>query len=105
MTKLFDVDGKPDQFVFSQISNGAIIEIVRPNWRLTEKIGTNLHVSHLGFVFTGINNDIVFRHASSDKGKVVEVSLIDYLRNCLSSKTIQGINVLVPIEKAIMQHK
>src|SRR3990167_5569228 len=84
LTSLFDV--------FDKIPHAAIIEIVRPNWNLKEKIGTNLHVSHLGFAIRR-KNELFFRHASSEKKQVVEVLLSEYLKNCLSSETIKGINI------------
>lgn len=83
-----------DDCLFSQIPHGSIVEIVRPNWDLTESIGTQLHVSHLGFVFRK-ENVLLFRHATSVAKLVVEVDFRDYLRDCLKSPTIKGINVQV----------
>ncbi|MFA5960935.1 MAG: N-acetylmuramoyl-L-alanine amidase-like domain-containing protein [Tatlockia sp.] len=103
LEKLFDAKGNPETYLFVQIPHGAIIEIVRPNWNIHEKIGTNLNVSHLGFAFwkQGV---LYFRQASSQYGHVVDVPLIDYLRDKLTSPTIKGINleVVVP-EKPICQ--
>lgn len=97
LTALFDTQANPKQFLFDQIPQGAIIEIVRPNWNLQEKIGTHLNVSHLGFAFwkEGV---LFFRQASSEYGKIVEIPLIGYLREAQKSPTIKGINieVLVP---------
>src|SRR3990167_2417734 len=70
-------------------------EIVRPNWNLREKIGTNLHVSHLGFAIRKKSGELFFRHASSENKCVVEILLSDYLKNVLDSPTIKGINVQV----------
>lgn len=85
---------KPNLYLFSQIPNGAIIEIVRPSWDLRKQIGTFLDISHLGFAFW--DNDVLyFRQASSQYGKVVEVPLIDYLHEALNSPTIKGINVQI----------
>lgn len=92
LNKLFDEHKNPIDFIFKQIPHASIIEIVRPNWDLKEKIGTNLHVSHLGF---GIRkeNALFFRHASSEQKCVVEIPLSDYLKNYLDSPTIKGINI------------
>ena len=98
LTSLFDAKANPNHFVFAQIPHAAIIEIVRPNWNLHEIIGTNLNVSHLGFVFWK-NGTLFFRQASSQYGKVVEVPLIDYLRETLTSPTIKGINIEVVLPK------
>lgn len=92
LEKLFDENKNPNQYIFDQIPNVSIIEIVRPNWNLKDKIGTNLHVSHLGFAIRK-NNKLLFRHASSEEKKVVEVLLSDYLKNVLNSPTIKGIHV------------
>lgn len=99
-TALFS-ESKPNFYLFSQIPNGAIIEIVRPNWDLRKQIGTALDISHLGFAIW-INNELYFRQASSQYGKVVDVPLIDYLNKARSSPTIKGINVQVvlPVKPA-----
>lgn len=71
-----------------------IVEIVRPNWDLTEQIGTHLNVSHLGFaIWREAKQDYVFRHASLLTQKVSEISLSEYLRPYLNSPTIKGINL------------
>ncbi|KTC66583.1 Protein of uncharacterised function (DUF1460) (plasmid) [Legionella adelaidensis] len=94
LNKLFDSKEKANNALFKQIPNGAIIEIVRPNWQLRDKIGTNLNVSHMGFAFW-INGVLVFRQASSNFSKTIDVSLIDYLREALKSPTIKGINIQI----------
>ena len=93
-TALFGKDNKPNLYLFSQIPNGAIIEIVRPNWDLRQMIGTALDVSHLGFALR-IKDQLYFRQASSKQGKVIDVPLIEYLKEAQSSPTIKGINVQV----------
>lgn len=94
LSALFNNDKQPDLYLFSQIPNGAIIEIVRPNWDLREKLGTALNVSHLGFAIW-INDTLYFRQASSQFHKVVDVPLIDYLKEALKSPTIKGINIQI----------
>lgn len=93
-TALFPEKNKPDMHLFAQIPNGAIIEIVRPNWNLREKIGTDLNISHLGFAIR-TKDQLYFREASSEYGKVVDVPLIDYLQKASASPTIKGINVQI----------
>lgn len=92
LTQLFDENKNPVEFIFNQIPHASVIEIVRPNWNLKDKIGTNLHVSHLGFAIRK-DNQLYFRHASSEQKCVVEVLLSDYLKGCVNSSTIKGINV------------
>lgn len=94
LTALFDEQGNANTALFSQIPDAAIVEIVRPNWDLTKVAGTHLNVSHLGFVFWK-NGEAVFRQASSTEGKIVDVSLVDYLKATRSSPTIKGINVQI----------
>lgn len=96
LTKLFPQQDKPNYYLFNQIPNGAIIEIIRPNWDLGDRIGTALDVSHLGFVFK-IKNQLYFRQASSQYAKIVTVPLIDYLQDALKSPTIKGINIQVVV--------
>ena len=94
LTILFDSTGKANQYIFDQIPNAAIIEIIRPNWDLSHEIGTHLNVSHLGFAIRE-KDTLLFREASSAHGQVVDVSLITYLQDALKSPTIKGINIQV----------
>jgi len=96
LTALFSKDNKANKFLFAQIPQGAIIEIVRPNWDLRALIGTPLNVSHMGFAIWN-KKQLNFREASSELGAVVDVPLIDYLRKALKSPTIKGINIQVVV--------
>lgn len=95
---LFGPQNKPNLYLFSQIPDGAVIEIIRPNWDLRKQIGTSLDVSHLGFAVR-INNQLFFREASSQYGKIVDVPLIHYLQEAKNSPTIKGINVQIVVPK------
>lgn len=103
LTVLFDSAGKANQQLFSQIPNAAIVEIVRPNWNLRKAIGTNLNVSHLGFVFWK-NNILYFREASSIYGRVVDVPLIEYLQEARNSPTIKGINIQIVVPQSPLKN-
>ncbi len=96
LSVLFNHAGKANQYLFAQIPNAAIIEIIRPNWDLSQAIGTHLNVSHLGFAFWE-KNTLLFREASSANGHVIDVPLITYLRNTLKSPTIKGINIQIAL--------
>lgn len=98
LTALFDNNGNPNQYLFAQIPNASIIEIIRPNWDLRKQIGTHLNVSHLGFAFWK-KGELIYRQSSSTQGKVLDVSLISYLKKARSSPTIKGINVQVVLPK------
>jgi hypothetical protein len=95
-TALFGKDNKPNLYLFSQIPSGAVIEIVRPNWDLRQEEGTALDVSHLGFAIR-VNDQLYFRQASSKLGKIVDVLLIEYLKEARNSPTIKGINVQIVV--------
>lgn len=94
LNALFDSQKRPNHYIFAQIPDGAIVEIVRPNWDLRQQIGTCLNVSHLGFTFWK-NGALIFREASSEQHAVVDVPFIDYLQQALSSPTIKGINIQI----------
>lgn len=88
----FDPSGKVCHAILAQIPQAAIIEIVRPNWALREKIGTNLNISHLGFaIWRG--GELYFRQATSQSMRVEDTLLTAYLKKCLDSPTIGGINI------------
>jgi hypothetical protein len=93
LNQLFNAQGVANEQAFNQIPDGAIIEIVRPNWDLTQQIGTRLDISHLGFAFWK-NHQLMFRQASSLTHAVISTPLIDYLRAALQSPTIKGIHIL-----------
>ncbi|MDF1757984.1 MAG: DUF1460 domain-containing protein [Legionellaceae bacterium] len=92
LNALFKKSGEANLQVFKQIPNGSIVEIVRPNWNLRKLIGTNLNVSHLGFVIWEKDTPY-FVHASSDKLIVMKTPFIEYLRNAQKNPLIQGVNV------------
>jgi Protein of unknown function (DUF1460) len=92
LTKLFDAQGHIHHDILNQIPNGAIMEIVRPQWNIEKQIGTQLDISHLGFLIYK-KNTIYFRNASSRHQKVIDQKLEDYLVKCLKSPTIKGIHI------------
>lgn len=100
---LFNRSGQANLQLFRQIPNAAIIEIIRPNWDLSKEIGTHLNVSHLGFAIWD-QKVLYFRQASSKEGRVLDVPLIDYLRDALKSPTIKGINVQIVLPQRTTQY-
>lgn len=94
---LFDEHQNARQEIFQQIPQGAIIEIVRPQWNLEDKIGTRLDISHLGFAIWK-NNVLYFRNASSISQRVLDEKLENYLKKTLDSPTIKGIHIEKPQE-------
>jgi len=92
LATLFDENANPKQALFDQIPQAAIIEIVRPNWNVRDRIGTNLHVSHVGFAIRQ-SNQLLYRQASSIEKRVMDIPLTEYLKYRLESPTIKGIHV------------
>lgn len=99
LSALFDLDGRPDMYLFDQIPNAAIVEIVRPNWDLVDKIGTHLIISHLGFAIRK-EGALYFRNASSLEKKVTDELMVEYLNNARNSPTIKGINIQQVLPKS-----
>lgn len=86
-----------DQYerLYTLLPDATIFNIVRPNWDLKEQIGTNLNISHLGFVLKSEGKKLIFYHATSvDEKQVVKQELRDYLLRYQDSPTIKGFNVL-----------
>ena len=69
-----------------------IINIVRPNWKMKRKVGTDLNISHQG-ILVSKNGVPTMIHASTS-GKVVQVSLKKYLGWFKNSSFVKGINLL-----------
>ena len=92
LSALFNTKKQANKDLFDQIPTGVIAEIVRPNWDQVETIGTHLNVSHVGLVLR-TEQGLVFRHASADAQKVLDVPLIDYLQSYCDHPTIKGINL------------
>jgi hypothetical protein len=78
--------------ILNQLPAISIVEIVRPNWDLRQQIGTQLNISHLGFLLR-INGKFIFRHASQIEQCVIEHPFLDYLTNYINSSTVKGINI------------
>jgi hypothetical protein len=89
---LFNKYGQANNYIFQQIPNGAIIEIVRPNWDLTHVIGTQLNISHLGFAIRE-QDELYYYQALASAGTVVKPRLIDYLKGIIKQPSIKGINI------------
>lgn len=92
LTALFDKNGQPNRALFNRIPNNSIIEIVRPNWNIKNLIGTNLDISHDGLALW-INHQLLFREASTDEHKVIDIPLTEYLQKFLTSSTVKGIHI------------
>ncbi len=79
----------------SKFPQNSVICIVRPDWNMRDKIGTNLNISHMGFSIKDTSNSCLdFFHATIIAKKVVTEKLDVYMKKHLDSPTIKGICVL-----------
>jgi len=77
-----------------KIPSGSVVNFVRPNWDLTDSIGTHMNVSHQGLVFQ-LKGKTYLRHASvGAEKKVVEIELIEYLKKFDNHPTLKGIHLM-----------
>ena len=88
-------NGQLNEAVATQIPTGCVLEIVRPNWDLTQQIGTCINVSHVGFVIEK-QQQLFYRQASSIEDCVVDTPLGGYVSHCMKSPTIAGVNLQLP---------
>lgn len=83
--------------LFNNIPSGAIILIVHPiTLSDTNEINGNTTVVHMG-ITVRYNNQLYIREASSYFGRVVDISLVNYLRYVNPITNQQGISLLMPI--------
>lgn len=77
-----------------KIPSGSVVNFVRPNWDITDSIGTHMNVSHQGLVFQ-VKGKTYLRHASvGAEKKVVEIELIEYLKKFDTHPTLKGIHLM-----------
>ncbi len=84
-------DAEVDSRFLAEISSGTLLNMVRPNYSVP---GSRLLISHQGLVIRK-NGVPYFRHTSLSGGaKTKDVLLANYLRLCLLSPAIHGIQAL-----------
>jgi len=80
--------------MLARIPNGSVVNMVRPNWDLTDIIGTHMNVSHQGLVFQR-GGRTWLRHASSTgTNNVREELFLEYLKKYVGHPTLKGIHVM-----------
>ena len=80
--------------LLDRIPHGTLVNFVRPNWDLTDLIGTHQNISHQGFLFRK-GKVLYLRHAStSGPKKVMDVPFIDYLKPFVNHATMKGIHLM-----------
>lgn len=92
LSNLINSYGEANLYILKQIPNGSLMEVVYEDPNEITKIGTNLQVSHMGFVFSTPKGP-VFREASSLANKVIDVPLKDYLRTMQQDPDVLGIHL------------
>jgi hypothetical protein len=75
------------------IPHGAIVNFVRPNWDLTEGLGTHMNVSHQGLLFWH-ENVLYLRHAGVGEKKVSDIPFLDYLKRFENHPTLKGVHFM-----------
>ena len=78
--------------VLRRIPHGSLINFVRPNWDLTDVIGTHMNVSHQGLIF--VKKGIPYLRHASTTGKVMELPLLEYLKKFVNHPTMKGIHLM-----------
>ncbi len=78
--------------LLKRIPHGSIVNLVRPNWDLTQTAGTHLNVSHQGFLFRK-GKTLYLRHASAS-GTVRDDVFLNYLKRFQDHPTLKGIHLL-----------
>ncbi len=78
--------------LLKRIPHATIVNFVRPNWDLTDLIGTHMNVSHQGLIFRK-RDGLFLRHASTT-GKVKDELLLDYLKKFENHPTLKGIHLM-----------
>lgn len=100
-----DILSKPE--LVNRIPSGSVFHVVRPNWDLKAAIGTQLDVSHEGFLIRE-EGKLYMIHASngaardgSDNDKRVKKELLtEYVRRVmLGSLSTAGINIVQVLDK------
>ncbi len=87
--------------LLKKIPHGSVINFVRPNWDLTESTGTHMNVSHQGLVFQ-FRNGTYLRHASnSGTKKVMDISLLEYLKKFENHPTLKGIHLMTIVDQTL----
>lgn len=79
-----------DDLIGLKITEPLIVLFITGNSGKSDKLGTDLAVVHMGFVFS----DGTLRHASSKAGKVVDVNFFDYAKEREKNKNNLGITLV-----------
>ena len=90
----FFAANQPNEDLVSRIPTGSVVNIVRPNWDLTNIIGTHMNVSHQMLFLRDSEGHPFLRHASSSQKKVVDQEFFSVMRSYLGHATARGIHIM-----------
>ena len=83
--------------ILSRLPSGVLISIVRPKWDGRGHAGTPINISHR-FLFFWRNGRARIWHMSLYYKKVIEADFFDYLSGRRLDPTVQGIQILQPMQ-------
>ncbi len=87
--------------VLDRIPSGSVISMVRPNYDVSQWIGTHLNITHQAFAIRK-QGKLFLRHASLRYKKVVDEGFVEYFSQYDETSTLKGFNVQQPIEQALV---
>jgi len=85
---------KKDPSLLKQLPQLVVFSLVRKNWFLISKIGTDLDISHQGFIIK-TDKGIIARHASQRHQMTIEQPIEKFIAEMqMASPTVAGIQIL-----------
>jgi hypothetical protein len=79
--------------IVNRIPTGSLANFVRPDWDLSQTIGTHQNISHQALLIR--KNGILYqRHATSSGGAVQEIVFLDYLKKFENHPTLKGVHFM-----------
>ncbi len=77
----------------NRIPTGSLVNFVRPNWDLTQTIGTHQNISHQALLIR--KKGVLYqRHATSSGGAVQEIAFLEYLKKFENHPTLKGVHFM-----------
>ncbi|WP_353669287.1 N-acetylmuramoyl-L-alanine amidase-like domain-containing protein [Marinomonas sp. THO17] len=85
-------NGQINQALLDRIPTPSVISMVRPTRHLKDIIGTNMIVSHQGFLYRR-EGQLFIRHASVRHQRVMDEDFLDYFFHYTEGSSLKGFNV------------
>ena len=106
-THLLDANQHIQSSIYAKLPAVSIVEIVRHHWPNKNQLGTELDISHMGFLLKH-NNTLTLRHASEHEGEVVDVDFARYVQSLQTQASFAGIHIeaiLTKQDRKPQEHK